>query len=98
MLFGAGQADGHLMFDGYPAEELGVEAEAMKSLLGEKVADHHRLPAAGGTVVVDQRVFMHVSCERWLGRRVEGTGRVVRVARLAVSWPDFVVGQDITAN
>ena len=98
LLFGAGQADGHLMFDGYAAEELGVEAEAVESLLGEKVADHHRLPAAGGTVVVDQWVFVHMGCEHWLGRGVKGTGRVVHVARLAVSWPDFVVGQDIAAN
>jgi hypothetical protein len=29
LLFGAVQADGHLMFDGYAAEELGVEAEAV---------------------------------------------------------------------
>ena len=73
LVFGAGQADGHLIFDGYAAEELGVEAEAVESLLGEKVADHYRLPAAGGTVVVDQWVFVDMGCEHRLGRRVEGT-------------------------
>ena len=36
--------------------------------------------------------------ERWLGRRVESTGRVVRVARLAEGWPDLVVGDDITTH
>src|SRR5229473_2956267 len=50
---GARQADCHLVFDGYAAEELGVEAEAVESLLGEKVADHHRLHAAGGPALVD---------------------------------------------
>jgi len=70
----------------------------VESLLGEKVADHHRLPAAGGTVVVDQRVFVHVRREYWLGRRVERAGWVVCVARLAGGWPDFVVGQHIAAH
>ena len=71
LLLGARQADGHLVFDRYGAKELGVQAEAVESLLGEEVADHHRLPAARGTVVVDQWMFVHMRGEQRLGRRVE---------------------------
>jgi hypothetical protein len=97
-LAGAGHADRNLMFDGYAAEELGVKAEAVEPRLGEKVADLHRLPAAGGTVMVDQWVLMHKGREHWLGRWVEGSGGVVRVARLAARCSDLVVGQDIAAD
>jgi len=44
---GTGQVYHQLVFDGYAAEKLGVQAEAMELLPAEEVADHHRLAAAG---------------------------------------------------
>ena len=83
LLIGARQADGHLVLDWYAAEELGVQAQPVESLPAEKVADHDRFTAAGGTVVVDQRVLVHVCGEYRLGRRVERTGWVVCVTRFS---------------
>ena len=98
LLIGARQADGDLVLDGYAAEELGVDAQSVESVEAEKIADHHRFARAGGAVVVDQRVLVHVGREDRLGRRVEPAGRVVGVACLARGWPDFVVGNDVAAH